>query len=121
MVQVARRKKLRAKFLVGNCLDIPFANNSFDAIVSRGVLISHVEKGYDDKFIIEAKRVLHPGGLFIFDFITQYNKNESKKLKKKAIFNRQQITRTLNSEGFKVIDYNGTVSNRVNTVACIKE
>ncbi len=68
MVQVARRKKLRAKFLVGNCLDIPFANNSFDAIVSRGVLISHVEKGYDDKFIIEAKRVLHPGGLFIFDF-----------------------------------------------------
>jgi ubiquinone/menaquinone biosynthesis C-methylase UbiE len=121
MITMARKKPLSAKFVLGNCLDIPFENNYFNAVVTRGVLISHVEKDYAQQFIDETKRVLSPGGLFVFDFITQYNKSESEKLKKKAVFDQKSITKVLEKSGFKIISFEGNKSNRVNTVACIKE
>ena len=121
MIDVARKKPISAEFLLGNCLDIPFADEFFNAIVTRGVLISHVEKDYALKFIQESKRVLKPGGLFVFDFITHYNQSEKEKLKRKATFDQQSLSKVLEKDGFKIIEFSGAKSNRVNSVACIKE
>lgn len=121
MIEVARRKNLKASFVLGNCLDIPFEDKFFNAVVTRGVLITHVGKDYSKQFIEEAKRVLIPGGLLVFDFVTHYNKGEEEKFKQKAVFNQKQIMALLEKSGFRVIEFSGEEKNRVNAVACIKE
>ena len=121
MIKVARKKNLPTTFVLGNCLDIPFRNEYFNAVITRGVLISHVGKGYTSAFIDEAKRVLVPGGLFIFDFITHFNDDETDKRDKKAVFNKKKVELLLKKSGFRVLEFCGEDENRVNAVACVKE
>jgi ubiquinone/menaquinone biosynthesis C-methylase UbiE len=53
---------LKAKFDVGDCLSLPYENESFDVTFSIG-LLEHFEQ--IDNVIREQIRVLAPGGLFI--------------------------------------------------------
>lgn len=53
---------LSAKFDVGDCMSLPYENESFDLIFSIG-LLEHFEQ--IDQVIEEQVRVLAPGGLFI--------------------------------------------------------
>lgn len=49
MLEIARKKvsSRKAKFVLGNCLKLPFKNESFDAVVCQGIFhhISGIEKG----------------------------------------------------------------------------
>jgi len=63
MIALARLRFPRAKFLVGDAEELPFRNESFDAVVSNfGVL--HLAR--PDQFLREAYRVLRPGGVIAF-------------------------------------------------------
>jgi len=50
-------------FRVGSAIDLPFADNSYDTIVSWEVL-EHIPKQTENKMFSEAYRVLKPGGHF---------------------------------------------------------
>lgn len=54
--------KLKAQFDVGDCLNLPYRNNSFDCVFSIG-LLEHFED--INRVISEQYRILAPGGKFI--------------------------------------------------------
>lgn len=56
-----RKRKLnkKVKFLVGNAMDLPFADNQFDVAISQGILVFVDDKA---KTINEASRVIKKGG-----------------------------------------------------------
>jgi ubiquinone/menaquinone biosynthesis C-methylase UbiE len=62
----ARRENLELDFRVGNIQNLPFADESFDVVVSHGVL-DHVPMETAKRAAKEVKRVLRPQGLFYCD------------------------------------------------------
>lgn len=120
MLLFAHKKEKERQYVLANSLDIPYENNSFDIICSRGVLISHVGKKYVDLFLREHNRVLKSGGLFMFDYITKFKESEIKKKKEKAYMNFQKISDNLKSNGFEILKRSGEDVNRVNAILCKK-
>jgi thymidylate synthase/ubiquinone/menaquinone biosynthesis C-methylase UbiE len=108
------------RYIQANSLDIPFAAESFDVICSRGVLISHVGKGYVDRFIEEHHRILKKGGLFVFDFITKFDSQEKSNRRTKAALSYKKLVGKLEAAGFDVIERSGSNLNRVNALLCKK-
>lgn len=58
-----QQKGLSADLITGNATDLPYENETFDVIVSDGVL-DHVVMKDADNIISEIKRVLVPNGFF---------------------------------------------------------
>ncbi len=54
----------KLKFVEGNALDIPFADNSFDGVCDFG-LMENLYKEDWDKYTNEISRVLKPGGYYL--------------------------------------------------------
>jgi SAM-dependent methyltransferase len=65
-VDWARREDLDVDFRVADITELPFADQTFDAVVSHGVL-DHVPMEIARKAAEEVRRVLSPGGLFYCD------------------------------------------------------
>lgn len=65
LIEIAKERYPGAEFLVGDALNLPFPDNSFNRVFSIAVLhhIPSVELRL--VFLAEAKRVLAPGGLLI--------------------------------------------------------
>lgn len=120
MLERADKRKDVRKYLLANSLDLPYGDNVFDIVCSRGVLISHVGKKYVDFFIKEHFRVLKNGGLCMFDFITHFDPSEIKKKRAKASMTFNEVSEILVSYGFEVISRSGEDSNRVNAILCKK-
>ena len=64
--QWAQREGLEVDFRVGDISKLPYENQSFDVVVSHGVL-DHITMRQAQLAMKEAERVLTPGGLFYFD------------------------------------------------------
>ena len=62
----AKREGLEIDFRTGNIEHLPFADNTFDVVVSHGVL-DHVHMETARKAAAEVRRVLRPKGLFYCD------------------------------------------------------
>jgi SAM-dependent methyltransferase len=62
----AKREGLEVDFRVGDIADLPYADGSFDAVVSHGVL-DHVKPALAAAATREVRRILTPGGLFYCD------------------------------------------------------
>ena len=120
MLANAHKKAGMRHYLLANSLDIPYADGFFNLICSRGVLLSHVGKKYVGVFIQEHRRVLKNGGMFMFDFITHFNKNETKKKISKASLTFKEVSSLLSQYGFQTLKRSGEDMNRVNTVLCKK-
>jgi len=63
-----QREKLQGLFIRGNLLKLPVKDNSFDCVISFG-LLEHFEDL--TPIMSEMTRILKPGGLFIADVITK--------------------------------------------------
>ena len=62
----AGREGLQIDFRVGDITQLPYPDQSFDVIVSHGVL-DHVSMEEAKRAVSEAARIIRPGGLFYFD------------------------------------------------------
>lgn len=120
MLRFAHKERSSTQYVLANSLDLPYVDNRFDVICTRGVLLSHVGKKYVDLFMQEHNRVLKNGGLFIFDFITHFEKSESKYRRNKSSMNYQRVVKLLDDNGFEVVGRSGNDNNRVNAIACRK-
>src|SRR3989344_7588985 len=67
MLRFAHKDPASIQYVLANSLDLPYFDNHFDVVCTRGVLLSHVGKRYMDVFVREHNRVLKSGGLFVFD------------------------------------------------------
>ncbi len=54
----------RARFMLGNALDIPFTDSSFDAITDIG-LLQHLKNNEWFQYAAEVSRVLRPNGYYL--------------------------------------------------------
>ncbi len=73
-IAVARRHaagsgRFNIEYLVGSVFDLPFADGSFDAVVSSDFL-EHVSNRLDDA-VSEMARVIRPGGVLAYDTINR--------------------------------------------------
>ncbi len=65
LIGLAKEKHLNQKFLVGDALNLPFKDNSFDLIYSIAVLHHIPSKKLRIKFLKEAQRVLKKDGRIV--------------------------------------------------------
>lgn len=120
MLEFAHKGARSTQYIQANSLDLPYGDKYFDIICSRGVLISHVGRKYVSLFLNEHHRVLKPGGLFMFDFITHFNPSEGRYRRNKAAIHFKTLSSLLASHGFEVIQRSGEDTNRVNAILCRK-
>lgn len=120
MLEFAHKSAGRVSYVRANGLDIPFPDEYFDVICSRGVLISHVGKAYIDALLAEQTRVLKKGGVFLFDFITHFESHEKSNQRSKAAASYDIISKKIKLLGFEILGRAGTDSNRVNAIYCRK-
>jgi ubiquinone/menaquinone biosynthesis C-methylase UbiE len=74
LLEKARKKVLNRKnitFQKADATKLPFNDNSFEAIISYGETISHIQD-YEKAFE-EASRVLEEGSIFIFSVLNKWN------------------------------------------------
>jgi len=69
------KEGLSAKFDIGDCLNLPYPDNSFDLVFSIG-LLEHFQE--IDKVISEQVRILAPSGLFIGYVVPELPENLQK-------------------------------------------
>ncbi|MES2931163.1 MAG: thymidylate synthase [Patescibacteria group bacterium] len=120
MLEHADKDSSMRHYILANSLDLPYEDEYFNLVCSRGVLISHVGKAYVNLFIKEHSRVLKNNGLFIFDFITHFEPDEARQRRRKAYMTYGRMVQNLKKEGFEVIARAGDDSHRVNAVVCRK-
>ncbi|MCL2771312.1 MAG: class I SAM-dependent methyltransferase [Firmicutes bacterium] len=76
--QLAKERKLPVEFVVGNALELPYEDNSFDRVLFsyNGIMCIPKVKNRE-KVLSEIYRVLKPGGIFVFT--AHDNEDESSK------------------------------------------
>jgi len=65
LIDIAKKNYPKAKFIVGDALNLPFSNSFFDAVFSIAVIHQIPSNELRSVFLKEAKRVLKPNGRMI--------------------------------------------------------
>ena len=77
MIRVARAKRLaHARFVVGDCFELPLLCPRAGAILSRGVLLSHYGREQAPAILSAARAALAPGGFLVLDFLNEAARTE---------------------------------------------
>ena len=66
LIEIAKSEVKKVEFRVANIKELPFKNNSFDIAVSA-LMLGYLENW--DRAFSEVKRILKPGGVFIFSIL----------------------------------------------------
>lgn len=94
LIKIARNNHPEAKFEVGDCLDLPYGDQSFDMVISIAVL-HHITPVSNRKlFFNQIFRVLKPGGTA---FITVWNIHQEKYKKYIKMNKIQKFIQTIKS------------------------
>lgn len=120
MLIEARKKYPDAMLLHSSVTNIPLDAETVDYAISRGVVISHLPPGEQNNFLSEVKRILKPGGLFIFDFLNNLKSADFKLSSEKTTYSIPEIEELLIVSGFEVMLVDGNETSRVVRVAVSK-
>ncbi len=72
MIRAAQAKGVaKAKFVVGDCFDLPSLCPRAGAVLSRGVLLSHYGRRQGMAILRAVRAVLVPDGFLVFDFLNE--------------------------------------------------
>jgi len=71
-----------AVFRVGNFLSLDFPTNSFDKVITKRCLINMGSATHQKTALLEAYRVLKPGGLFLISEVSVQSSNKLNRLRK---------------------------------------
>jgi ubiquinone/menaquinone biosynthesis C-methylase UbiE len=85
LIKEAKKKYPQAEFITADALNLPFAENYFDAIFSVAVLHHIPSKELRLKFLQEARRALKPKGFLILTVWKPYRKKGRRLLLKYTI------------------------------------
>jgi SAM-dependent methyltransferase len=107
LIEIAQSKFFESNFVVGDCLNLPFKNESFDLAVSLAVLHHIPSREHRQKFFKETAQVLRPGG---FLFVSVWDLRLSamireKNWKRTKIFLKTQIKIALGLEKLDFGDF----------------
>ncbi len=72
-----------ASFRVGNFLDLDFPDNSFDKVITKRCMINLGSPDHQKTALLEAWRVLKPGGLFLVSEVTEQTAGNLNRLRKR--------------------------------------
>jgi ubiquinone/menaquinone biosynthesis C-methylase UbiE len=72
-----------ASFRVGNFLDLDFPDNSFDKVITKRCMINLGSADHQKTALLEAWRVLKPGGLFLISEVTEQTADNLNRLRKR--------------------------------------
>jgi ubiquinone/menaquinone biosynthesis C-methylase UbiE len=79
----AGRLKGSVLFKVGNFLDLDFPDNSFDKVITKRCLINLGSHDYQKTALMQAWRVLKPGGLFLISEVSEQSAEKLNQLRLK--------------------------------------
>jgi SAM-dependent methyltransferase len=115
MIRLARAKRLNnAKFLVGDCFDLPSLCPKAGAILSRGVLLSHYGRAQGHAILRAAHAALAPGGFVAFDFLNEAARSKHRHApENKTWYTSDEIQSMARRAGFSAIKTVGTANRRV--------
>jgi len=103
LIKIALKNHPDKKFQVADALDLPFNDNSFNGVFSISVLHHIPSKELRDKFFMEIKRVLEPGGIVL---ITVWDLWSNPKKRKEIIKNGWKVLINQTEVDYKDIKIN---------------
>jgi SAM-dependent methyltransferase len=115
MIRVARAKRLaHAKFMVGDCFDLPSLCPKAGAVLSRGVLLSHYGREQGQAILQAARAALVPGGFMVFDFLNAAARTKYRHTpENKTWFTGDEIQSMARRAGFSAVKTLGRPTRRV--------
>jgi SAM-dependent methyltransferase len=115
MIRVARAKRLAgARFLVGDCFDLPSLCPKAGAVLSRGVLLSHYGRRQGQAILRAARATLAPGGFLVFDFLSEAARTKQRHAPEtKTWFTGAEILSMARRAGYSAVKILGTPNRRV--------
>ena len=87
----------RIDLLLEDAQNIPFRDEYFDGVFSRGALLNYVAR--PKSLLAEAHRVLSPGGKLVLDLISGRTGGEAN------LYSKNQVQEMLKEAGFNSIDF----------------
>jgi predicted TPR repeat methyltransferase len=115
MVRAARAKRIAsARFVVGDCFDLPSLCPEAGAVISRGVLLSHYGRKQGLVFLRAARSVLAPGGFLVFDFLNETARTKYSHMpENKTWFSGEEIESMARRAGLSTVKILGKPNRRV--------
>jgi SAM-dependent methyltransferase len=115
MIRLARAKHLsKAKFLVGNCFDLPSLCPKAGVVLSRGVLLSHYGREQGQAILRAARGALAPAGFAAFDFLNAAARTKHRHApENKTWFTGDEIQSMAREVGFPTVKTVGQPNRRI--------
>lgn len=113
MIKVAKQNidSNNVEFEVSNVSDLTRSKRKYDFITSRGILLSHIPNTMIYDYLYDVSLLAKPDAYFIFDFLQNSN------VSGKNTFSLFQMDSLMSELGWSRVDNNGSVNNKVVTVA----
>jgi SAM-dependent methyltransferase len=114
MIRVARAKRLaHARFLVGDCFNLPSLCPRAGAVLSRGVLLSHYGREQGQAILNAARAALVPGGFLALDFLNEAARTKHRHApENKTWFTGREIKAMARRAGFSKVTTLGQPNRR---------
>lgn len=123
MIDIANEKKLPINFIYGDIFKNTFPDKSFDIIVTRGIVLSHIPLGLQPILIKEVKRISKKKSLIVLDYLHDLKAKEefTKFSAPKASYDKITITSEIEKQNLKGKYYfGGEKTERVNRIAIFR-
>ena len=113
MIARAKAKNIpQAKFIVGDCFELPSSCPRAGAVVSRGVLLSHYGAQAGAELLRAAHDVLIPGGFAVLDFLNEAGRAKAIHAAENKEYYRptevEALARRAGFQGVKIIGEDGS-------------
>jgi SAM-dependent methyltransferase len=115
MIRAAAKKSIpQARFVVGDCFQLPEFCPKAGAVVSRGVLLSHYGRDHATRLLQAVQGTLVTGGFFIFDFLNcDAEDRNAHALENKTYFSAEAVRALVLGAGFRSVTVVGGKERRV--------